>query len=68
MPLVPASRVVQEACVAVCHLDPRSRRASGRMLRRRVARAGIEKRVHAHGFEHSHAASPMYRHFGLAHS
>ena len=25
--------------------------------RRRSARAGIEKRVHAHGFRHSHAAN-----------
>ena len=27
------------------------------MLRRRGARAGIEKRVHAQGFRHSHAAN-----------
>ena len=37
-------RAVQPACVR-------------QMLARRRARAGIEKRVHAHGFRHSHAAN-----------
>ena len=35
---------VQQACVR-------------QMLRRRATKAGIEKRVHAHGFRHSHAAN-----------
>ncbi len=35
---------VQQACVR-------------QMLQRRAARAGIEKRTHAHGFRHSHAAN-----------
>ncbi len=35
---------------------PISQACVRQMLRRRVARAGIEKRVHAHGFRHSHAA------------
>ncbi len=35
---------VQQACVR-------------QMLRRRTAKAGIEKRVHAHGLRHSHAAN-----------
>lgn len=37
-------QAMQQACVR-------------QMLRRRVAKAGLEKRVHAHGFRHSHAAN-----------
>jgi site-specific recombinase XerD len=36
---------------------PVSQACVRQMLRRRTARAGIEKRVHCHGFRHSHAAN-----------
>jgi integrase/recombinase XerD len=36
--------------------DPVAQANVRQMLRRRAARAGIDKRVHPHGFRHSHAA------------
>ena len=37
--------------------QPVSQASVRQMLRRRAIKAGVEKRVHAHGFRHSHAAN-----------